>query len=100
VAAAAQGARVVKIFNTTGAANMADPRYGNAGVTMLYAGDDPAAKSVAASLAGDLGFDPVDLGALAQSRLLEPFALVWITLAIHQAMGTDFALNIVQRPRR
>src|SRR5262245_43018055 len=30
VAAAAKGARVVKIFNTTGAANMADPRYGEA----------------------------------------------------------------------
>src|SRR5262249_39604273 len=51
VAAAARGAHVVKIFNTTGAANMADPRYGGSGVTMLYAGDDPQAKSVAAGLA-------------------------------------------------
>ena len=64
---------------------------------MLYAGDDPEAKSVAASLAQDLGFDPVDLGPLSASRLLEPFALVWITLAIRQKLGTDFALNIVPR---
>jgi hypothetical protein len=25
---------------------------------------------------------------------------VWITLAIRQKMGTDFALNVVRRPRR
>jgi predicted dinucleotide-binding enzyme len=33
-------AKVVKIFNTNGAANMADPDYGPSRVTMLYAGDD------------------------------------------------------------
>jgi 8-hydroxy-5-deazaflavin:NADPH oxidoreductase len=99
VAAAAKGANVVKIFNTTGAANMEDPGYNGTGVTMLYAGDDPKAKSVAAGLARDLGFDPVDLGPLSASRMLEPFALVWITLAIRQKLGTDFALNIVHRPR-
>ena len=98
MAAVAKGAKVVKIFNTTGAGNMANPRYGDEGVTMLFAGDDPGAKSVAAQLARDLGFDPVDLGPLSASRLLEPFALVWITLAIHQHLGMDFALNIVHRP--
>jgi NADPH-dependent F420 reductase len=100
VAAAAKGAKVVKIFNTTGAANMADPRFGEVGATMFYAGDDPEAKSIAAGLARELGFDPVDLGPLSASRLLEPFALVWITLAIRRKMGTDFALNIVRRPRK
>jgi predicted dinucleotide-binding enzyme len=99
VARAARGARVVKIFNTTGAGNMANPRYGDTPVTMLYAGDDPAAKAAAAGLARDLGFDPVDLGPLTAARLLEPFGLVWITLAFG-GLGTDFALNIVRRPGR
>jgi predicted dinucleotide-binding enzyme len=58
VAAVARGAKVVKIFNTTGAGNMADPSYGGKGVTMLYAGDGADAKAVAARLAGDLGLDP------------------------------------------
>ena len=98
VAAAAKGARVVKIFNTTGAGNMADPQYGGTVVTMLYAGDDIDAKTVAAQLATDLGFEPIDLGPLSAARLLEPFALVWITLAYRGGLGTNFALNVVRRP--
>lgn len=98
VAKAAPGARVVKIFNTTGAPNMADNRYGGAPLTMLYAGDDDAAKQTAAGLARDLGFDPVDAGPLSAARFLEPFALAWITLAIRQKLGTDFHFQIVRRP--
>jgi predicted dinucleotide-binding enzyme len=97
IAQAAQGANVVKIFNTTGAGNMGNPRYGSRGMTMLYAGDDPEAKAIAARLAKELGFEPIDAGPLSASRLLEPFGLLWITLAIHQGMGTNFALNVVSR---
>jgi predicted dinucleotide-binding enzyme len=75
VARAARGARVVKIFNTNGAGNMADPKYGDQRVTMLYAGDDEAANRSAAKLASDIGFEPVYLGPLKQARLLEPLAM-------------------------
>jgi len=98
VAKAAPGAKVVKIFNTTGAGNMANPKYGGTKVTMLYAGDDAEAKKVASRLASDLGFDPVDAGPLSSGRMLEPFALLWISLAYQQKMGMDFALNVVRRP--
>jgi NADPH-dependent F420 reductase len=94
----ASGAKVVKIFNTTGAGNMANPRYGKTALTMLYAGDDAGAKEVAARLARDIGFDPVDVGPLSAARILEPFALVWITLGIRQKLGMDFAFQIVRRP--
>lgn len=97
VAAAAKGARVVKIFNTTGAANMADPRYGDRGATMFYAGDDAEAKEVAADLAAGLGFEPIDLGPLSAARLLEPLALTWIALALRGGLGPEFALNVVRR---
>ena len=100
IARAAPGAGVVKIFNTTGAGNMANSNYGATKVTMLYAGDDAQAKAVAARLAADIGFDPVDLGPLTAARLLEPFALTWITLAFRGGLGMDFALNIVRRPGR
>ena len=62
VSAWARSARVVKIFNTTGFENMADPGYGDQACTMFYAGDDSEAKSVAAQLAREIGFDPVDAG--------------------------------------
>jgi predicted dinucleotide-binding enzyme len=55
VARLAPRAKVVKVFNTNGAANMASPDHGTSRVTMLYAGDDAAANQVAARLAADLG---------------------------------------------
>ncbi len=97
VAAWAPGARVVKIFNTTGVANMGNPVYPEGASMMLYCGDDPAAKTTAAQLAGDLGFEAFDAGPLAEARLLEPFALVWIHLAVFQKRGTGFAFRLMRR---
>ena len=98
VARLAAGARVVKVFNTTGAANMQDPDYGGVRATMFVAGDDADAKRVACELAGALGFEPCDVGGLTMARTLEPLALLWITLAVHRGWGPDFALQLVRRP--
>ena len=97
VAAWAPGARVVKIFNTTGFPNMANPEYREGRSMMLYCGDDTQAKQVAAQLAAELGFEPYDVGPLTEARLLEPFALVWIHLAVLQKMGTGFAFRLMRR---
>jgi 8-hydroxy-5-deazaflavin:NADPH oxidoreductase len=97
VAAWAPGARVVKIFNTTGAPNMANPVYGEGPTMMLYCGDDAAAKSTAAQLAKDLGFAAYDLGPLSDARLLEALAMIWIHLAVRQKMGVNFAFRLVRR---
>jgi 8-hydroxy-5-deazaflavin:NADPH oxidoreductase len=97
VAALAGGIPVVKIFNTTGAPNMANPDYKGQRATMFYCGDDANAKSIAAGLATDVGFDPVDAGPLQQARLLEPLALLWISLALKQGLGVNIALNLVRR---
>jgi 8-hydroxy-5-deazaflavin:NADPH oxidoreductase len=97
VAAWAAGARVVKIFNTTGYSNMENPEYPEGRSMMLYCGDDAQAKKVAAQLAAELGFEPYDLGPLTEARLLEPFALVWIHLALLQKMGTGFAFRLIRR---
>src|SRR5215813_955320 len=97
VAAWAAGARVVKIFNTTGFPNMANPEYREGRSMMLYCGDDAQAKQVAAQLATELGFESYDVGPLSEARLLEPFALVWIHLAVLQKMGTGFAFRLIRR---
>jgi 8-hydroxy-5-deazaflavin:NADPH oxidoreductase len=97
VAAWAPGARVVKIFNTTGFPNMANPEYREGRSMMLYCGDDAQAKKAAAQLATELGFEPFDVGPLTEARLLEPFALVWIHLAFQQKMGTGFAFRLMRR---
>ena len=97
VSAWAPGARVVKIFNTTGFENMADPSYGDQACTMFYAGDDSEAKAVAAQLAREIGFDPVDAGPLSNARLMEPLAALWIYLAHVQGLGTSIAFKLLSR---
>jgi predicted dinucleotide-binding enzyme len=98
VASWARGAKVVKIFNSTGFKNMDDPRYGDDRVTMLYCGDDAEAKKVAAGLAEGLGFEPVDAGPLAEARSLEYLALLWIHLAYGPAkLGPGIAFKLVRR---
>lgn len=97
VAGWAKGAKVVKIFNTTGYANMANPSYGGQPITMFYCGDDADAKRTAAGLARDIGFDPIDAGPLANARLLEPYAMLWIWLAVKGGVGRDFAFKLVKR---
>ena len=93
----ARGAKVVKIFNSTGYNNMADPNYGGVPLTMFYCGDDTDAKRIAASLARDIGFDPVDAGPLSNARLLEPVAMLWIWLAIQGGMDRAFGFRLLTR---
>lgn len=97
VQAWAPTASVVKIFNTTGLENMADPVYPEGRAAMVYAGGDARAKQVAAQLAGDLGFEALDLGALDGARYLEPAAMVWIKLAVVQKMGRGIAFRLMRR---
>jgi NADPH-dependent F420 reductase len=97
VAEWARGAKVVKIFNTTGANNMANPVYAGQGASMFYCGDDAAAKDVARKLASELGFDPVDSGPLTNARFLEPMAALWIWLAYPGGQGREIALQLIKR---
>ena len=97
IAAWAPTARVVKIFNNTGAGNMANPRYPEGAATMFYCGDDNGAKEAAAQLAKDIGFDAVDAGPLSNAYLLEHLAMLWITLAYKVGMGKDIAVRLMRR---
>jgi 8-hydroxy-5-deazaflavin:NADPH oxidoreductase len=97
VARLAPGARVVKAFNTTGANNMADSRYGGGKLMMPIAGDDAKAKATVMSLANELGFEAIDTGPLTMSRHLEPMAMVWIKLALVQNMGRNFGFALLRR---
>ena len=90
-------ARVVKVFNTTGRENMEAPSYPAGASVMLACGDDGDAVDLAVRLARDIGFDAHPFGPLASARVLEPFALVWIKLAMQYGQGRDFALGLLRR---
>lgn len=97
VAGWAEGAKVVKAFNTTGVENMADPIYDGQSTTMFICGDDENAKATVAELSEQLGFDVADTGPLAASRFLEPLAMVWIRLATTQGLGRNIAFKLMKR---
>jgi 8-hydroxy-5-deazaflavin:NADPH oxidoreductase len=97
VAAWARGAKVVKTLNSTGSNNMLDPKYGKDAVSMFVCGDDAGAKKTVSELVTALGFDVVDAGPLASARLLEPLAMLWISLAYAWGQGTDIAFRLMRR---
>lgn len=97
IAGWAQGASVVKAFNTTGWNNMVDPIYHGERITMFICGDNAEAKDIVTDLAEDLGFEVVDAGDLTAARYLEPMAMLWIDLAVGQNLGRDVAFKLVRR---
>lgn len=90
-------ARVVKAFNTTGWQNMANPSYGSNRLTMCLCGDHAEAKAAVADLAGQLDFEPVDVGPLRSARYLEAMAMLWIDMALFRDFGTDFGFRMETR---
>lgn len=97
IARAANNARVVKAFNTTGAEHMADSRYASGQIVMPICGDDAAARQQVMALATLIGFEAVDMGALSAARYIEPFAMTWIHLALKQGYGRNFAFGLLKR---
>lgn len=97
VAGWARGPAVVKAFNTVGFNIMANPAFEAGRPVMFYCGDDLAAKQVVRPLVDELGFEPVDAGPLSQARLLEPLALLWISLAYAQGQGREIAFKLLRR---
>lgn len=96
VAAWAPGARVVKTLNQVGAEIMADPSVLPVPPVMFAAGDDADARAQALSLVSDLGFDAWDFGPLKGARLLEPFAMTWIHMAILQKTGRNWGFARIE----
>ena len=97
VAQWAKGAKVFKAFNTTGFNIMANPVINGIRTLMFVCGDDETAKPVVMRLAADVGFDAVDAGKLEQARLLEPWAMLWISLAFRGTVGREFGFALLRR---
>jgi len=97
VAGWARGAKVVKAFNTVGANIMENESFAGDRPVLFYCGEDAAAKKTVRQLVEEIGFDALDAGPLKQARVLEPFALLWISLAVQQGWGREFAFKVLRR---
>lgn len=93
VSARLPGARYVKGFNTLTAEFLTTSagREGRDRVVGFLSGDDQDAKTVAAGLVRDAGFDPVDLGGVRESGAQEPGGAYY---------GEEFHLDDVPHLRR
>jgi 8-hydroxy-5-deazaflavin:NADPH oxidoreductase len=91
----AQGARVCKAMNQIGSPMMDSPDLPGTPV-MFICGDDEDAKALTRTLVTELGFETVDAGDLSLARLLEPYALIWIHLALRRGIGTNFAFGLLR----
>jgi 8-hydroxy-5-deazaflavin:NADPH oxidoreductase len=87
-------ARIVAAFNTVPSEvllGVYERRRRANRPSLVYCGDDKRAKSVAATLIRDLGFNPVDAGPARIARYIEPFALLVAQLAYEGKGGPVLA---------
>jgi 8-hydroxy-5-deazaflavin:NADPH oxidoreductase len=88
-AAAPDGARVVKAFNTAFAGTVLAGDVAGQPLDIFLAGDDAAAKSTVAELVTGGGMRPLDTGGLVRARELE--ALGYLHMVIQPGLGFGFA---------
>jgi predicted dinucleotide-binding enzyme len=79
------GAKVVKALNTVFAANQDTGQVDGVQLDGFVAGDDPEAKQQVLDLLAQLGFRPIDAGALSSARYLE--ALGFLNISLNASNG-------------
>jgi len=95
----AQGARVVKAFNTVFAQNMTTGKVKGESLSLLVAGDDTGAKKEVLDLGRAIGFQAVDVGPLQNARYLEALGFLNIQLGYGPTKyGTDLGFKLVNAP--
>jgi 8-hydroxy-5-deazaflavin:NADPH oxidoreductase len=70
-------AHFVKAFNSVGAAQMVHPTLPGGPPTMFLCGNDAGAKVTVSGLIAELGWEPMDMGAAASARAIEPLCMLW-----------------------
>jgi predicted dinucleotide-binding enzyme len=93
-------ARVVCAFNTIPSEALFDvfeSQKKGARPSLVYCGDEPSSKQVAAQLIHDTGFDPLDAGPLRSARYTEPFALLVAQLAYEGEGGPELCYRFERR---
>lgn len=88
---------VVKAFNTVGFNIMKEPLLEGRKSIMYFCGNDEKARHLVRELITEVGFFPIEAGDIKSSRLLEPFALLWISSAYKFGLGREFAYSLIKR---
>lgn len=90
--------RVVKAFNYSFSARMADPKVDGIHLDGFVAGDDEAAKDKVLELMRSIGFRPIDAGPLVMARALEAMGLLIVMLQIRNGWPWQNGWKLVGPP--
>lgn len=69
--------KLVKAFNTVGAAHFVRPSFAQGAGSMFVAGNDPEAKQAVVGLVEAWGWQPYDVGRIEGARTTEPLCQLW-----------------------
>jgi predicted dinucleotide-binding enzyme len=75
--ASSPSAKLVKAFNSVGAARMVNPDMKGGKPTMFFCGNDAPARAEVARILEQFGWEPADMGSAVAARALEPLAILW-----------------------
>jgi predicted dinucleotide-binding enzyme len=70
-------ARLVKAFNSVGAARMVNPQYAGGPPTMFICGNDEGAKHTVSRVLDEFGWETADMGGAEAARAIEPLCMLW-----------------------
>jgi predicted dinucleotide-binding enzyme len=93
----AHGADVFKAMNQIGARLMDAPSFGGTVKPVMFVCGEGAQKASVILLVEQLGFTVIDAGELKTARLLEPYGMLWIHLALTQKVPGDFAFAMLAK---
>ena len=71
------GAKLVKAFNSVGAAAMVNPQFKGGPTTMFMCGNDEGAKKTVNGILDRFGWQAEDLGGAEAARAIEPLCMLW-----------------------
>ncbi|HVO73870.1 MAG TPA: NAD(P)-binding domain-containing protein [Ignavibacteriaceae bacterium] len=97
IIAASGNDHIVKCFNSVGAENMDNPKYGNEKADMFLCGNYEEDKKLVKQLAEDCGFNVYDIGGIDKEPLTESAAGLWSSLAVGTGLGRNIAFKILKR---
>jgi 8-hydroxy-5-deazaflavin:NADPH oxidoreductase len=93
----ADGADVFKAMNQIGARLMDAPSFGGTVKPVMFVCGEGKQKASVILLVEQLGFTVIDAGELKAARLLEPYGMLWIHLALTQKVPGDFAFALLAK---
>jgi hypothetical protein len=97
VAQWAKGADVFKTMHQIGFNLMDHPTFRSGMKPVMFVAGSGAGKPKVSQLISELGFEAIDVGGLEYARLLEPYAMLWIHLALVKGEGRDFAFSLLRK---